>query len=155
MSLLDFLLPRDANDNIFFDTDLGAVAVKPVTFTAAGDGAVGAIDLFTVTGLVKVQVIAVCKTTLTIQAGATIEAGIAGNTASLIAQTAGDAIDVGEIWHDATPDAKLEALTVLTKNLVHGENIIQTIGSDTIDTGAVEYICIWSPVSKDGNVVAA
>lgn len=151
---MDSPLPKDGQGNPFFDTDLGLIQEKTITFTAGGDGAVGAITLFTVTGVVKVQLFGLGVTNTTIETGAKIEAGVSGTTAGLIAQTAADAPDVGEIWHDAAPDAKLEALSVLTKRIITS-NIIQTIGTDTVNSGAITYFCLWSPISANGNVVAA
>ena len=127
---------------------------KTITFAAATTGAVGATDLCTVTGVVALSIFAVCETTLTISAGATIEVGTAASTAGLIAQTAGDAIDENEIWHDASPDTSLELTSVISKKIV-SDDVIQTIASDTITGGKITYYISWSPISPNGNVVIA
>ena len=150
----DFLLPTDGNDNWFFDTEFGIPVEKTITYTATGNGAVGAVTLFTTTGIVAVKIIGKCNTTLTIQAGATIKIGTALTTAGLIAQTAGDAIDVNELWHDAAPDASVELTSIMSKNII-SQDIIQTIGSDTIDAGAIRFMAFWYPMSKDGLLVSA
>lgn len=152
--LKDFRLPKDSQGNVYFDPEFGAFAEKQITYTATGNGATGAVTLFTVTGLVGMKVVAKCSTTLTIQAGATIEIGTALSIAGLIAQTAGDAIDVNEIWHDATPDASVELSSVMNRSIV-SQNVIQTVATDTIDTGVIKFFCMWYPISSDGNVVAA
>jgi len=83
----------DANRNPIIN--LGLTETKSITYSALTTGAVGATDLFTVTGVVNVRLFAVCSTSLT--GSGTIEAGIAGATASLIAQTTGTDIDENEI----------------------------------------------------------
>lgn len=150
----DFRLPLDSQGKPFYDQEFGALAEKSVIYTAAGSGAVGALTLFTVTGLVAVKLIGKCTTTLTIQTGATIEVGTALSTAGIIAQTAGDAIDVNELWHDATPDASVELTSVMNRNIV-SQDIIQTIATNTIDTGAIDFKCFWYPLSRNGNLVVA
>ena len=163
MSLLDHLFPKDSQGNPLSDTDWGFKAEKDITFAGATTNGIGDHDgtgdpftIFTVTGTVLLRILAVVQTTLTIDATATLEIGIAGDIAKLIAQTAGDAPDVGEIWHDATPDAKIEASSVLTENiLAGGSDIIGTVATANINTGKIKFIALFYPLSKDGKVVAA
>lgn len=120
------------------------------TFVENATGNVATHTLFTVTGNVLVTVFAVCDTNL---AGAgTIEVGVAGNTAGLIAQIA-DATDLddGDIWVDATPAVGVEAIPT-TKVLNDGADIILTIGAADITAGVVDFYCMWRPLSADGNV---
>lgn len=134
---------------------------KSITFAGATPNAIGDFDgtgeahsIFTVTGTVIAKVIALCTTTLTIDATATLEVGTAKNTAGIIAQTAGDAIDVDEIWHDASPDASVETATVNAEKIVN-QDIQGKTATANILTGVIKYICLWKAVSRDGNVVAA
>lgn len=142
--------PRDANSVPI--TNLGLTVTKSITYLTATTGAVGTATLFTVTGTVAVRVFGYCTADLT-GAGATVEVGIAGNTAAIIAQTTGTNIDSAEFWNTATP------VTVgsfsSTNLLLKDTNIIQTIATAAVDTGALTYFCIWAPVSSDGNVAAA
>jgi hypothetical protein len=141
---------RDANQVPI--TTLGLTATKSITYAAATTGAQGASTLFTVTGDVAVRVFAKCTTDLT-GANATLEVGIAGNTAALIAQTTGTTIDLGEIWLDTSP-ATVEALPA-QQILVGSTNIIQTIATADVTAGVLTYYVLWCPISSDGNVVAA
>lgn len=134
---------------------------KSITFAGGTTNAIGdfdgtgdPFDIFTVTGTVKARVFAVCTTTLTIVATATLEVGTALTTAGVIAQTAGDAIDINEIWHDASPDASVEALSVVAEKVIN-QDIIGTTATANITAGVIKFICIWVPVSADGNVVAS
>lgn len=133
-------------------TNLGLIASKAITFSALTTGAVGATTLFTVTGAVAVRLFGVVSGADVTGSG-TIEAGISGNTAALIAQTTGTALDVGEVWIDNAP-ATVEALPAL-QIIGAGQDIIQTIATDTLTAGTLTYYCLWTPISSDGNVVAA
>ena len=131
-----------------------------VTFAGGTPDAIGDFDgtgnpvtLFTVTGTVELSIIAICEATLTIDATATVEVGTALSTAELIAQTAGDAIDVNEIWHDASPDASVEATSVITRKIV-SQDVILTVATANILTGVIGFIVKWAPISSDGNVIA-
>ncbi len=147
-------IPIDGQGNPVFDPDFGLPVQKQITYTATGNGAVGAVNLFVVTGTVAIKIISKCITVLEIQSGATIEIGTALTTAGLITQTAGDAIDANELWHDASPDASVELTSVMSKNIV-SQDIIQTIASDTIDSGVILFMGFWYPMSSNGFVVPA
>lgn len=154
-------VPRDENRVPMFDPNYGSMVSTSMTFDGAttndpGDfnGTGNPATLFTVTGAVRLKLLAVCTTTLTIDAGATLEIGTAASTAGLIAQTAADAIDQNEIWHDATPDASIELTSVLADNIVT-DDVIQTVATANINTGAITYYAMWYPLSPDGNVTAA
>ena len=141
-------LQRDANQ-VPLDK-LGLIATKSITYVAATTGAVGATDLFKVTGTVALQIFGVCS--VNIAGSGTIEVGIAGVTAGLIAQTTGTDIDADKIWVDNAP-AKIETLP--SQVVLTGQTIIQTIGTDTLTAGTITYYCCWSPVSSSASVVAA
>ena len=84
MSTVNASFSRD--NNRIPITNLGIVTpLSTITYAAATTGAVGATTLFTVTGVIGVRVFAVCGVNLT--GSGTLEVGIAGNTAALIAQT--------------------------------------------------------------------
>lgn len=106
--------------------------------------------LFTVSGLVAVKIVGLCTLDLT-GASATLEVGTALSTAGLIAQTTATNIDVNEIWHDATPDASIEASSVMSEKLVF-QNIIETVGTADITAGNVYYVCLWRPISPNATV---
>lgn len=117
------------------------------------DGTSDPATLFTVTGTVMAVVFGHCTVDL-VGATATIEVGVAGNTAALIAQSTATDIDAGEVWRDATPGLGVETLNDPVV-IVGGADIIETIATANITAGAITYYCIWWPISDDGNVVAA
>lgn len=144
------------------------MAKKIVTFAggttdAWGDDG-GALDggaLFTVTGVVKCIVVGKCTTNLA--GGATLEVGITGATAIFMPQTTDTDIDAGDIWlNNATPvtyyivgesEAAADNLPIY---MLNGNDIILTVtGGTNTTSGVVEFYCYWTPISSDGNVVAA
>lgn len=136
---------------------IGAYASKSVTFAGGTVNDMGDFDgtgnpytLFTVTGTVLMKLFATVDTDLA-GATATIRVGTALSNTALIASTTATDLDVNEIWHDATPDASVELSTVLTEKIVK-QNVIQTVGTANITSGAITYHCIWKPISLDGNV---
>jgi len=144
---------------IYDSTWLPLRCEKEITFAGAttdawGDdgGALDGAAVFTVTGTVRVRVFAVVETDL---AGAvSIELGVTGSPASLIAQCA-DASGMvkGEIWHDASVDAKVEAATVAPEKIIgDGMDMILTVGGN-ITAGVLRFIVAWMPLSANGSVV--
>lgn len=139
---------RTVNSNEAF------LARKTVSFDGtAGNGAVGTVNLFTVTGDVLAIVFATCSENLA-GATATIEAGISGNTAGLIAQTTATNINVNESWTDATPTT-IEALATSPRIIAQGADIIATIGTANVTDGTLNFYCLWRPLSTNGNLIAA
>lgn len=139
---------RDANHVPI--TGLGLMASKAITYSALTTGATGATTLFTITGKVALRIFAIVSG-VDLTGSGTLEVGIAGNTAALIAQVAATALDVGEKWVDATP-ATVVALPAL--QIVDG-NVIQTIATNTVTAGTLTFYCLWFPISADGDVAAA
>lgn len=151
MSIIPSTFSRDGNGVPIWT--LGIIASKSITYVTGTTGATGATTLFTVTGCVAVQVFGVCG--LTLVGAATLEVGIVGATAIVLAQIAdATTLATDEIYTDATPTTKVEALP--NKLVIgNGQDIIQTIGSTAITAGVLTYYCIWAPISSDGNIVAA
>lgn len=139
------------DENFVPITTFGITTTKAITYATATTGAIGVTTLFTVTGVVAMRVFAVCGTDLT-GAGATIEIGIVGNTAAVIAQSVGTTIDTGEIWYGTNPPTVGVLPSVL---VLSATNVIQTIATATVDAGQLTYYCLWAPISSNGSVVAA
>lgn len=132
-------------------------ASKRITFAggttdAIGDdgGANDPFTIFTVTGDVMVYVFGVVKTTLV--GAATLEVGVIGSTASLIAQVAdATTIAVNEGWHDAT-SVLAEGFTPQIHIIGGGLDVIGTVGTADITAGVIDFFCFWRPLSSDGLV---
>lgn len=119
------------------------------------DGTNTSFPLFYVHGEVKVIVYGVCTTTL-VGAG-TLEVGLAGNTALILPQVAdATTIAAGDVYVDASVAevggfvaTVLPAATYIT----NGSNIVETSGTADITAGNIYYVCLWIPISDDGDVV--
>lgn len=145
--------PEDNNlrDHIYRTGGFGgAQADKTYTFS---NTAAGSYALFTVTGDVVVRVIPVCTTDLTSAAAASVSLGTTTDDEAMIADTLATAIIAREIWHDTIPDSEIEALSVSRDYIITDGNDIRIDLTAQIDTGAIIFYCIWTPLSSDGDVV--
>jgi len=127
------------------------------TDDAGGTAATSPFTVFNVTGDVYAQVWGLCQTSLTSGGVATIELGISGNTAALIAQTTATDLDQYETWQDATPEANPGNVPLDARGFViaNGADVILTIGAANLTAGDVDFVCRWFPISDDGAVTAA
>lgn len=137
--------------------DLGIQVKKTITFDGGTPNAIGDFDgsgnpatVFTVTGEVMLKVFGHC-TTLLDGASATLELGIAGNTAALIAQTTATDVDADEIWIDTAPST-VETLPNYSV-LVNGTDVILTVATANITSGVIDFYGYYVPISSDGRVV--
>lgn len=141
--------------NIFPD---GSDVWRRLRKTVAPQDAGAVTTLFTVTGDVIATVFGICKASHTSGGAITVEVGVSGNTAALIAQIA-DAKDllINEVWTDATPTTTLEAAPAGVNDgfiISNGQDIILT-PSGTFTAGSIAFYCAWKPLSVDGKVVTA
>lgn len=120
-------------------------------------GAQGVFTIFTVTGDVMVSVIGICQVLMDSGGAATIELGIAGNTAAVIAQTTATDLDQFETWQDAGPEANPGPVDVTARTffVANGADIIMTVGAADLTAGDIDFLCRWFPVSVNGSVVKA
>jgi hypothetical protein len=117
------------------------------------DGALATFPIFTVTGDVEVFVLGIVKTTLV--GAATLEIGVANNTASIIAQVAdATTLQVNEGWHDAT-SVLAEGFTPQIHPIGGGLDINGKVAAADITAGVIDFYCHWRPLSADGMVEAA
>ena len=146
-ALLNNLWPQNKSGEINITFDGG-------TADAIGDqsGTNNPYTLATVTGTVELVIIATCTTNLVSAGGGSLEVGVAGATAVLIAQSTATDIDAGEIWHDASPDAAVEVSTVITRKIVT-KDVIMTVGTADITAGVIKFDIFWNPISANGKVV--
>jgi len=159
MAVFDALIDLDGNGRPLYGllpfkvsktmTLAGGTVNDPGDFDGTGNPA----TLFTVTGDVQVMIVAVCKTTL-VGATATIEVGVTGATASLLAATTATDLVVNEGWNDATPTLA-EARTPQIHIIGGGLDIKQTVGVANITAGVIDYYCFYRPLSSDGMIESA
>lgn len=153
-------LPLDPQGFPILSTDWAAGVDKLMTFAGGTindpgdyDGTGNPATLYTVTGTILLRLLAKCTVNLA-GTSATLEVGTALSTATLIAQSTATDIDVSEIWHDATPDNSVEATTVLVQKII-AQDVIQTVATANITSGAIQYTALWFPLSSGATIVAA
>lgn len=143
-------------DRLTDQTSAGGMHLARNTYDfAVSGGAQGTFTQFTVTGTVLVKIFGVCQTLMDSGGAATIELGISGNTAALIAQTTATDLDQYETWQDATPEANPGAvdLTGRTFVITNGADVILTVGTADLTAGVIDFYCLWSPLSAGATVV--
>lgn len=139
--------------DLYNRTSKGKVVRK--TFDGAVDGAQGAVTLFTVSGAVRAKIVGFCTENMA-GATATIEVGISGGTALIIALTTATDLIAGEIWHDASPDAEIEADSVAVPNIIaDGNDVILTIATADLTNGTIVFVCEWEALTVGAKVEAA
>src|SRR3990167_183259 len=156
---------RDAN-RVPVWTD-GLITKKTITCAGAtadawgNDG--GALDagvIFTVTGVVRARVFGICTTNLA--GSGTHAVGIAGDTAIYLPAEAALDINSGDfVINNATVTThpilgeQAAAADNFPEYALNGQDIIMTIaGGADIESGVIDYYCIWVQWSTDGDVVA-
>lgn len=128
----------------------------PVTadFTSATWNTVATHEIFTVTGLVRMKVIAEI-TGNGAGATATIELGNEGDTDLWIPTTTITDMAAGEIWIDATPtELDGASSSLIFDRLVNGVDIGYEIKTAAATGGSIVFHCWWEAKNATGAVVA-
>lgn len=115
-----------------------------------------AFPVFKTTGEVKVIVYGVCTTTL-VGAG-TIELGVAGNTPLILPQVSdATTIAAGDVWVDSSVGeigGFVATSLPAASYLVNSQTIIEKVATADVTAGQMYYVCLWLPISSNGNVKA-
>ena len=155
----DANMQLDGNGNAIY-SPLPFTVSKRITFAGGTSNAIGDKDgtlasfpIFTVTGDVMVWVFGICNTSLV--GGGTLEVGVTGATASVLAQIAdATTFDENMAYVDATP-ALAESASFKGHIIGGGLDILGKVTGTDITAGVVDFYCFWKPLSTDGRVVAA
>jgi hypothetical protein len=127
------------------------IATKTITLSTADTTGGLTENLFTVTGEVEAQVFGFVDASVTATGALTLELGVTGNTAALIAITAKGELVLNKFW-TATTQA-VGVIATASAFLISAANILHVIRDSDATAGAITYSCIWRPVSADGLVV--
>jgi len=117
------------------------------------DGTGDPYTLFTVTGDVAVKAV-VGIVNVNVAGAGTLEVGVAGNTAALIAQVADTTtLDDGDVLVDGTESVGVEAIANTGMFIINdGADIIETLGSANLTAGQIDWYCIWAPLEAGAAV---
>ncbi len=120
------------------------------TFVAATTGAIASHTLFTVTGNVLLAVFGIVDTTLDSAGAPTIEVGVTGNTAVLIAQGTAKNYADGDVYVDATDTRVGAGAPPAMQAINDGLDVLLKITGATLSAGVIDFYCLWRPLSSDG-----
>ena len=143
-------LPLDDSRNPITNFDNGFIVRSRINLGNVGATITTPFDIFTVTGVNLVKVFGNCTTDLA-GASALLSVGMAGagQTAFLIGELTGTAIDAGEIvaGEGATavsgPGLVALAGSILTQNiLADGLDIVGTVTTADLTGGVIDYYCL-------------
>ncbi len=143
------------------EINVGGGGLVEKTWDFAVDGHIsGSHDIFTITGDVRVKLLAICETNLAGGGvGAQLTLGLNGATTYFIGQTTCTGIDAGEIWTSSTLANNLKVNTIalaVFDRIVSGYTSIKIdIVSASTSTGKIHFYCWWEPLSADSAVAAA
>lgn len=125
--------------------------------TSATWNTVATHELFTVTGAVRMRVMAEVTGDCTSAGGAaTIKLGVEGATGAWISATGEDDLDTGDIWFDATPtetNGNFSSL-VLDKVVAGGIDVGYEIENEAFTQGTIVFHCWWEALNATGAIVA-
>jgi hypothetical protein len=89
----------------------------------------------------------------------TLEVGVTGNTAKLIAQTTAGSgtIAAGDVIVDAGSEAGVDvnANSGAKHYIANGADIIETLATNNFTAGQIDWYCIWAPVEAGASVMPA
>jgi hypothetical protein len=124
---------------------------KSITFdSGAGSGALGTVAIGTVTGSILITRLT-ARVLTTLIGISTLEMGVAGNTAALIAQVANvTTLADGDWWTGANSPVGIGGAII--DKAVEGDIILTVAGVTFIGAGKIEFIIEWFPLSADGNL---
>ncbi len=129
----------------------GERLVKELTFS----NDTGTVSLFTVTGDVSVEVVAVCKTNVASAAAANVRLGVVGYDDAMIVDSLATGLDAGELWNDQTPTDHVQTRDRRRNyDIMGGNDIVLTLDAQ-VDSGAITFYCYWVPLSVGSKVEVA
>lgn len=125
------------------------------------DGTADPYTIFEVTGDVLVKAFFGIVNTAVVSASntGTLEVGVAGNTAKLIAQTTAGSgtLAANDVLTDAGAEASIDILATSGAELViaNGADIIETLATNNFNSGQIDWYCVWAPLERDAAITSA
>lgn len=123
---------------------------KTITFANTS----GTVRVFDVTGDVEVEVTAICRTDLQSAAAANIRLGVSGDTDAMIADTVATVLESDEYWTDPSPNSNIEPTSARRDYMISNGDNISIVLSAQVDSGVIDFTCVWRPRSENAFVEA-
>ena len=135
----------------------GATGTRHARFSktfadSSGNGAVGDVTLFAITGRVwLLGFTAFCTSGLSEGgATATIQVGTAAVDGGIIAVVNAVDIDTNEFWMDGTPAAELVQMDAAQVDVLLSSNIVAKVTSQAVSGGTIIFDAWYIPVTSNG-----
>lgn len=127
---------------------------KTIAFTgAAGNGAVGLVTVFTLSGLIYcVKCLVWCTEDLVSAGGGSVSLGSTANVAGLIAVTTATGIDNGEMWLTTAPGVGTVAVPSVMSNAFWGSTISIDVTTGAVTDGTLVFYLEYIPISNGATV---
>jgi len=136
-----------------FDVPVERKLSITVDFSDAAWNTVGSHELFTVSGVAKVKLLAHCTEIIATEVGATIQLGVEGETDNLIAATTGVDIDANELWYDATPTTQIDTPpNAILERVVNDLDVGYEIAVDAFTDGNIQFVLIWEEIEPGASI---
>jgi hypothetical protein len=125
------------------------------------DGTADPYTIFNVSGDVIISDFwGVCNTAVVSASNTgTLSVGVAGNTAKLIAVTeAGSGVIIaGDVITDAGAEAGIDvnAHSGAKHYIADGADIIETLATNNMNSGQIDWYCVWAPAEAGASVTSA
>jgi len=130
------------------------LATVTADFTSATWNTVATHELLTVTGTVRIRLLAVCTGTLTSGGAGQIQLGHESDTDLYIAATDESAITTGDLWNSTTNTAENPLSTAIFDRVVNGLDIGYEITGGAMTGGTIVFYCWWEPLTSGATVAA-
>lgn len=89
----------------------------------------------------------------------TLEVGVAGNTAKLLAQTTAGSgtIIAGDVLTDAGSEAgtDVNAFSGAKHYIANGTDIIETLATNNFNSGQIDWYVVWAPAEAGAKITSA
>ena len=118
----------------------------------------GAVDVFTITGRVRIATLSAYVTVDVVEDGAVagIELGGATDPNAFIVSTDPADLDANEWWYDASPTGGPVVIDALQLDKLTDEDIILTItGGTDLNSGVIVFDAWYYPATTNGELAAA
>ena len=136
----------------------GNVISTTITFDGStGTGEVGDYDsssnpltIANVTGVVGINVVGLCISTVTGTA-AGLKVGVDSSDAALLALASATDIDPEEFWYSGGQASVSSATDFGATKIIH-EDVLLECTSANVSGGSIKFLIFWEPISADANV---
>ena len=127
---------------------------KTIAFNGtAGNGAVGLVTVFTLSGLIYcVKCLVWCIEDLVSAGGGSVSLGSTANVVGLIAATTATNIDTGEMWLTNAPGVGTIAVPSVMSNAFWGSTISVDVTVGDVTDGTLVFYLEYIPISAGATV---